>query len=231
MLFHYLRTGYLLDVFSISETTAREFGVKLQKADLLFKDLLSVFHSALEQLFFINMSLLQVRIKEAHSTTPWTSFMHLTPISQEPFSEVPPEILLTLTACTHPTFTSPPLTTAISPLTPAQSIALAGFLLEYPVAYFPSEMDTQGSDAQFLHNVPLHVFECILLPGPGSSSSRHTFMKFSCPRSRIDGGTLATKIKQRFEDRLAQLSSSSLGGQWQTVEVRYETRTLDRVAL
>lgn len=96
-----VRTGYLLDLFSFSETTAREFGASLRevcaalvkdefitkqflcsKEDSVFKDVLLLFHTHLEQLFFVNVSLLHDRHIEARSIAPWTSFIYLTPEPQ-----------------------------------------------------------------------------------------------------------------------------------------------------
>lgn len=48
---------------------------------------------------------------------------------------------------------------SISRLSAHNMIALTGFLLEYPIAYYPEE-----EQVAFLANVPLDVFECKLSP-------------------------------------------------------------------
>jgi hypothetical protein len=51
--------------------------------------------------------------------------------------------------------------TSISSLSPPQMIALAGYLLEYPISYHP--VCSNGEDA-FLRDIPLNVYECVLIP-------------------------------------------------------------------
>lgn len=50
--------------------------------------------------------------------------------------------------------------TCISSLSDHQMIALAGYLLEYPVSYYP----VASSEDAVLRDTPLDVYECILIP-------------------------------------------------------------------
>ncbi|KAF8510865.1 hypothetical protein JB92DRAFT_2937972 [Gautieria morchelliformis] len=216
------RTAYLLDLFSISETTARHFGATLRQVDPVFRDVLLLFHTDMEQVFFLNASLLHDRHTEALSETPWTSFLYLTSDPQgvpgNP-TEIHAACQMILDGWVDQ---SSAFHTSISSLSPPQMIALAGYLLEYPISYCP----VGSNEDAFLHDIPLHVYECILIPC-GSDIPRHTFMKFSCPAAGEGSSrALVDKIERRFERRLGPLQPV-----WGEVKVNCETKTLDRVAL
>ena len=56
--------------------------------------------------------------------------------------------------------------TSISKLGVAEMIAFTGFLLEYPISYFPMTMDSTA----FFPNEPLDVFTCVLTPSDSDAA-------------------------------------------------------------
>lgn len=102
-------------------------------------------------------------------------------------------------------------------------IPLAAFLLEYPVGYVP--LDT--SQTTFLSNVPLDVYECVLV----ASGEEHTLLRFSCPQcvsqsaARLAPGEVRRRLADRFRPRLEAVDYPG------RVEVRCNQETLPRVGL
>ncbi|KZS93671.1 hypothetical protein SISNIDRAFT_549490 [Sistotremastrum niveocremeum HHB9708] len=108
------------------------------------------------------------------------------------------------------------------------AISLAGFLLEYPFSYRPSDLSVNSNP---LGGVPLLLYECSLV---SSTSSTPSLMKFSFPlQLSIDVPSFASDIIQeclleRFRKRL---SESPVLLPWTDVDVTFIPITLNHVAL
>lgn len=109
-------------------------------------------------------------------------------------------------------------------------VPLAGFLLEFPVAYVvPSEQQASG----FLGDVPLDVYECDVLRGNNAhaSSETHVLFQFSCPcnvgldHEELSLGAMSRRVCERFASRLDSLGANA------TLKVKHYIVTQDRVAL
>jgi hypothetical protein len=116
-------------------------------------------------------------------------------------------------------------------LTPETMVPLAALLLEYPVAYVPSD-----SELPFLNNVQLDVYEleCILVIGndQGHPLLGHPLLKFSCPSNlveahpdRLGSSHIVSYLRENFEDRLQK----SVPGA--TLRITHSWETRDRLAL
>ncbi|KAF8517431.1 hypothetical protein BU17DRAFT_49899 [Hysterangium stoloniferum] len=100
------------------------------------------------------------------------------------------------------------------------TIALAGFLLEYPVSYLP---DPDPNNKSLLSNIALDVFECSI----AFLQTSHVFMRFSRPASLAPlAGVLANMLQERFHNRIY-----AAGIEEMTIDISHRTVTMDRVAL
>lgn len=107
---------------------------------------------------------------------------------------------------------------------PAESvIALAAVLLEYPVAYVPTTLDSP-----FLSNVTLDVYECII----SFEKTAHTLLKFSCPselgqeNSEMLGSShIIASLTKKYLPRIRTMAPIV------SFRVLHTSQNLDRVAL
>jgi len=120
----------------------------------------------------------------------------------------------------------------LPPMLTSDAIALAGYLLEYPVSYAPSiEMDNHLG--LFLSNVTLTIVSTVLV----SSNSREPFtvIQFSYPSSLVNvvedltDDRIMYDCRALFTTRLDYVSVSWLPGAH--IETSICTKTLDRLAL
>ena len=82
-------------------------------------------------------------------------------------------------------------------LTPAMSIAMAGILLGYPVAYFPSA--TSSNMSRLLSRVPLDLYRC----QAQWAGKEHTLFQFSCPAGLegLSAALILRDLRDRFTTR------------------------------
>jgi hypothetical protein len=138
----------------------------------------------------------------------------------------PPGLAAVLQSLLIPRSYLPTSITLPGDLTPEITVPLAALLLEYPVAYVPSL-----EQLPFLSNVPLDIYECILLFN-GISAGNHLLLKFSCPSNlaeehpgRLGSSHIVARLKANFGGRLEE----SLPGA--TFHVTHSRDTKDRIAL
>lgn len=121
-------------------------------------------------------------------------------------------------------------------LTLSTLVPLAAVLLEYPVAYVPSDDPTTA----FLSNELLDVYECVIpLAGggrmPRGPTREQTIIKFSCPQimGREYSGLSPKQISKQIGDVFGPRLIEATKGEERSpsMEVRHTTVTLDRVAL
>ena len=110
-------------------------------------------------------------------------------------------------------------------------VSLAACLIEFPVAYVPTE-GTGGGEA-LLSGVPLSVYECTLVfDREAESKARdHTLLKFSCPQEIAHGipELLSCKLEERLRSRFGERLRRS--GTLVQFAVRETVEVLDRVAM
>jgi hypothetical protein len=109
-------------------------------------------------------------------------------------------------------------------------VPLAGFLLEYPIAYIPAS----SGQMSFLSGVPLDVYACMIDLGI-PFYKEHTLIKFSCPSQlgaeypHLSPGIMAQRIRERFMPRLKKMDHTFCKAI--DIRVKHEVITQDRVAL
>ncbi|KIJ54944.1 hypothetical protein M422DRAFT_64120 [Sphaerobolus stellatus SS14] len=220
------RTAFLVDTFSISLETVQLFVLELRNANPQSTNIVALFHEDLCQLFFCHLPQLAARMAEAEGANPWTRFLRRPtglPVENDPALSILPTSIATACRDIIENSTESLVNVTISRLNVSEMIALAGFLLEYPISYFPCEDDTES----FLASVPLDVFTCsgdfITEDGHQWSS---VFMKFSRPSGMAPSVfSLSQLLKDRFENRCRLLKA--------VCQIRIECfeTTMDRVAL
>ncbi|KAG5338946.1 hypothetical protein E4T56_gene1039 [Termitomyces sp. T112] len=162
--------------------------------------------------------------------TPYnkTAYVHLGP-DPSSFSLAagpPPDLIFALDSLKEvlAAQTTLPCSITIKPGLPAESaIPLAAILLEYPVAYIPTTLDSP-----FLSNVTLDVYECVLSIG----ETVHTLLKFSCPselgQQNSDMLGKSHLIKFLTDTYLPRIRAMTLIA---TFQVLHTNQNLDRIAL
>jgi len=166
---------------------------------------------------------LKARVFEAESN-PWTTFLAIDPDTTTGYPVDTPTSLLSICQdiLTEPRASH--FNTSCSRLEIAEMIALAGFLLEYPVSYFPmGSIEIDGT--AFFPNVVMDVFTCTISPWDKEQQS-HIFMKFSRP-SDVEPSVqeLLERLKLRFESRLQYTTMPC------TLQIHWESISMDRLAL
>ncbi|PAV17116.1 hypothetical protein PNOK_0718000 [Pyrrhoderma noxium] len=218
-----IRAGYLLDTFAPvqGESTLYRLLIQLQQTTTAFDDVRIVYSKKAQQYFFININLLKrllATLDRDASTTQDSSntntkFVLLT----EHVQIIPPphevitaakHIAEATTATSSSSNSKEPLTIPLpEDLSTSSLIALAGFLLEYPVVYVPPspshdrdydlERDHDHDQDQYqttsLNGVPLDLYQYTLVRNSNSNSNiksrpkeqethnthTHTLLKFS----------------------------------------------------
>jgi hypothetical protein len=188
-------------------------------------------------MFIVNRKILTVQTQDSS----WTTFLEIAFIELIPPPETACCLVKQIKSCPDEAIE---VQLQLESLPSTVLVALAGFLLEYRIAYaVPPDQDV------FLSNVPLDVYECIVrYPTPGETtdastshlsarvlrpfkegSTAHTLLKFSCPvvvgESHDDYApkALLGALYARFQPRLAIHGLD--------MQVQHTTVTLDRVAL
>ncbi|KAI0917241.1 hypothetical protein AcW2_007427 [Taiwanofungus camphoratus] len=246
-----VRTGYLFDAFTLHDSQLSTLEV-FTKVMSTLRETLPVFNSVTlvhepvsEQLFFVNIRLLQSRCRlqgfahdsgsrEVYSDA-WTSFVQLLPTPTLLPSPPPriPALLHELCLASESDDTLP-LSIILSPsLKITDIVPLAAFLLEYPVAYVPASVD----QTEFLAGAPLDIYECFLTRSltnadcSGFAGSEHTLLKCSCPSvvAGADGHLLSSMLTERLRCRFGpRIEATGSSG---TLIVRHRTDSFPRVAL
>ncbi|EPT05306.1 hypothetical protein FOMPIDRAFT_1111773 [Fomitopsis schrenkii] len=248
-----IRTGYLFDAFALP-------GLLLERRVALFCDLLAaaVFQDVIvlheptsDQLFFVNLHLLERRCAQTlgsdnrrgerhQDAEPWPAFLHL--LVEPTLVGFPKQLAALLRElCArgekHADLPRPTILTISHPIDITVSVPLAAVLLEYPVAYVPLDAD----QTVFLTGVGLDVYDCVLtfsrIPdshdtGRGPDGPyEHRLLKFSCPSrlareaTTLLPTTLIARMQAKFGPRL------DAAGCQCNLTVRHATETHDRVSL
>jgi Domain of unknown function (DUF4504) len=107
-------------------------------------------------------------------------------------------------------------------LTQEDLIPLAAVLLEYPVGYVP----VSSQQTSFLNDVPLDVYECVLIPH--SSGKLETLLQFSCPcalAKNLSVDAVKEKLEIRFLPRITAVNLNF------GLQIIHHVETLPRVGL
>ncbi|KZT37828.1 hypothetical protein SISSUDRAFT_1062494 [Sistotremastrum suecicum HHB10207 ss-3] len=223
-----IRSGFLIDTFSpwFEEMT---LFIEILHSSTHSESLLLLADDDSSNYFIVNSCLLAARVDSElpeSDPSPWTTFIFLDKVISShprPSPAVMNHIGAIASQDNHPTL--PP-----TRLCTEDAISLAGFLLEYPFSYRPSDLSTNSNP---LGGIPLLLYECSLVSST-SSTSRHSLMKFSCPlQLSIDVLSLASDIIQecllaRFRERLLE---SPIPLPWTDIDVTVTPITLNHVAL
>ncbi|KAM5533443.1 hypothetical protein V8D89_012881 [Ganoderma adspersum] len=238
-----VRSGYLVDTLTLRNTKKRlkdfigELLGRLRQQCDIFKSITTLYDSASDQLFIINVLKLRTYCDPTHDALSpalltWVTFLELDGSKAEvspPPPGLPGIFRDTLKLLKPPNDLESPLLVHLPETdtrTLGDMVALAACLLEFPVAYAPSG---DGSHP-FLAGVPLDVYECVLVQD-SHPPLEHVMLKFSCPRTVAAGAldlqpeALVERLRTRFTERLKQVAFLGM------LVVRYHVETKDRVAL
>jgi len=211
LVLHGVRTAYLIDSVDFPEDLLIDYLREVMSifSDPLYGQLRILQDVSNMQVYIINLDLL----RESLSPENIHSWVQYCCIGQQGYElvdrlEETDRVLEKLAASliSEPDRISIPL----EEVQPNIGVALAGFLLEYPIAYFPP---SQGCNS--LGGVPLRVYESILADSH-HPERRLPLMKFSCPAAlssdleAVLGSSISDAIQSRFVPRLGILSSSEL---------------------
>ncbi|KZS93667.1 hypothetical protein SISNIDRAFT_485279 [Sistotremastrum niveocremeum HHB9708] len=223
-----IRSGCLIDTFS-PRVEEMNLLVQILKSKSTHFEYLLLLTDDTSNYFIVNSRLLAARVEfelSESDPSPWTSFILLDEdISSQ--SRPSPAVINHLQAIISK---DDPLLIPPTSLGTEDAISLAGFLLEYPFSYRPSDLST---DSNPLGGIPLLVYECSLI-SRDPSTPRHSLMKFSCPLQLIiDVPSCASDIIQsrlvsRFRPRLL---GSPIPLPWTDINVTITPITLNHVAL
>ncbi|KAF9267394.1 hypothetical protein L218DRAFT_984925 [Marasmius fiardii PR-910] len=272
-----IRTGFLVDAFTIQDTDDRAASWRWNQLlrDLCqrsnrFKSVVHIYDPTSDQSFFINKPLFLSRIRGFLSLYD-TDSAGLLSAMEGPNFQPTSFISLSSEGPFNPTFTDvsegvhavlrhlssqiqlisaedsvqESMTITLPPnLSYIVTVPLAGFLLEYPVAFCP--ISTPGADtSSFLSQVPLRVYKCFLkledkdrTRDSGTNSQQkpgHLLMQFSIP-AVLESTHPETHSSTVVESKLHQIFSSRLdkafaGKTVPPLTVTHSIKTLDRVAL
>ncbi|KAG6890622.1 hypothetical protein C0995_006598 [Termitomyces sp. Mi166 len=189
-----------------------------------FDSVVHVYEPASEQSFFVNIPMLLDR----HIPDGKTAYVRLGPgpSSFSLIADPPLDLINALNSLKEGVAaqtTFPPSFTMKSNLPAESAIPLAAVLLEYPVAYVPTTLDSP-----FLSKVTLDVYECILSFG----ETVHTLFKFSCPSELgqqyshiFSSSQIIASLTDNYLPRICTMAPTV------SFEVLHTSQNLDRVAL
>lgn len=258
-----VRTGYLVDAFAIQDTNSDRGWNQLLR-DLcqrisMFKDVVHVYDPSSDQSFFLNISLFLPRARGCLSVNEPgfrpTSFIPLSSeaASNSSLSVVPEEVLAVLRhliiqiqLISAEGSVQEAQTITLPPDLPCNvTVPLAGFLLEFPVAFCP--ISVPGIETRsFLNQVPLRVYRCLLnhedksrITRDSDTTSqqihRHLLMQFSIPSDlesthpeTYSPSAISAHLQETFSSRLEKAFA---GRTFPSLTITHSVRTLDRVAL
>ncbi|KZT09131.1 uncharacterized protein LAESUDRAFT_695733 [Laetiporus sulphureus 93-53] len=211
-----------------------------------FNDIILVLEENTDQIFFMNVTLLQSQCQLPYcgdippspecAISDWTSFVRLADppvLMPAPPSRIP---ILHSELCERAKLDRSHTAVALS-LSPTLDITevvpLAAVLLEYPIAYVPISSD----QSSFLAGVPLDVYTCALVQPfrddgrTAKVTQEHILMRFSCPcgigqrEAELSPSRTTERLKDRFGGRLSGAGCSD------DLIVRHTMETHDRVSL
>ncbi|KAG9028156.1 hypothetical protein FRB95_006805 [Tulasnella sp. JGI-2019a] len=235
------RAGHLIDAIGIPVETLELLMNRLRKDNTLgFETVIFLSTYDHSQTFAVKLPTLRTAIGDK-----WTTFIPLSPKSRtgsDTFESAMPtsvEVAVAgLMSLEHPVL---PVHCTLNKMDTGSLVALAGLLLEYPIAYLPIPTaipdlqpaavdDDSGSDFDvLLSGVEMQIFSCELNLSP--TQAPHRFMKFSCPTATVQviearhGQSFTEQIIARWNDRLSLVPASG------HISVRTQTGTFERLAL
>ncbi|KAJ3502891.1 hypothetical protein NLJ89_g8683 [Agrocybe chaxingu] len=232
-------TGYLVDLFCPEDPVSlfSNLITSLRASPSTgsrFSTVLHIYEPVSEQSFFVNSILLAQRLEELDE---FPIFLRLgSPI--EVLQKIPDrlnDVLHSLRGLLHPSNAGIPLSYTLPADIPMDmTVALAGVLLDYAVAYMPIP-----SREHVLSGVPLDFYKSTLTwPRPNADAingdvreNQWSIMKFSCPAQLAENHPALTptkiinRIQVMFQKRLSILDDRTL-----KINTEHTTKTLAHVA-
>lgn len=231
------RTGCLVDTVTPQNAVEVFSGLlsRLRLAYPIFESVMHVYETAADQSFFVHVpSLLEKGFADITDSpfmgdnsrsTGKVTFVYLKKDGPQLSTAPPSRLAVALQSLLMARSYLPTSITLPANLTSETMVPLAALLLEYPVAYVPTFLDSQ---VPFLNNVPLDIYECILVIDDQSLP----LLKFSCPSGlaeahpdRLGSSSIIAYLVENFKDRLEKSFPGA------TLRVIHSRETRDRLAL
>jgi len=200
-----IRTAYLIDCIDLTLEFLEEFLLTLSsELNESHRGLARVLKDGQSQVYIINETLLKERMR-TRKVNPWTQFCLISPESFEVCSLLSPleDVLDVL----ENSLNSAPekISITLAEFEPKTGVSLAGFLLEYPLSYYPLD-----SEIRSLDGISLRIFEATLIQdlthGPTRSQQ---LMKFSIPVNLLEklecilNVSVSEAVRRRFFPRIS----------------------------